>query len=438
MVTVAYLANQFPSPVEPYVADEIEELRGRGVRVVAGTVRRRRNRGVSMEAMDPEITLWPLSAIVTVRAAWLCLRKGRQLIPILCRILFGGSERAGRRLRALAHTFLGACYAVELKSRRVGHIHVHHGYFASWIAMTAARMLAVGYSLTLHGSDLLVDPTFMDFKLAHCGFCRTISEYNRNYILEHYPDVDPGRVIVVRLGVDFEGPIARDVRKKANSEQHFNILSVGRLHAVKDHAFLIRACSELYERGLQFQCMIAGEGPERPRLEALIEKLGLAEQVVLLGHVAHEQLGGFYDRADVTVLTSRSEGIPVVLMEAMARGVIVLAPDITGIPELVVPGETGFLYEPGSLESLVKRMMWIEGLIREEKRPGSGLDPSPLTGALNLVRQKARAHVQRRFHRRNNLQLFAERLLAEITDKSESLANEDSVLQQIQLSVQRN
>jgi glycosyltransferase involved in cell wall biosynthesis len=438
VLTVAYLANEFPSAVEPYVVEEIGELRSRDVRVVPGTVRRTGNRGESATDRTPEIALWPLSAILTVRAAWLCLRRGRQLIPILCRILFGGNERVGRRLRALAHTFLGACYAVELKRRTVDHIHVHHGYFASWIAMTAARILGIGYSLTLHGSDLLVDPTFMDFKLAHCTFCRTISEYNRNYIVERYPEVDPEKLSVVRLGVDAEGPISRDVPKTADSEQRFNILSVGRLHAVKDHAFLVRACSELRECGLQFQCMIAGEGPERFRLEALIEELGLAKQVALLGHVAHEQLGGFYDRADVAVLTSRSEGIPVVLMEAMARGVIVMAPDITGIQELVVPGETGFLYEPGSMENLVKRMMWIEGLIREAKRHSCCLDPSPLTGALNLVRQKARAHVQRRFHRRNNLQLFAERLLAEITDKSESLANEDSVLQQIQLSVQRN
>ena len=432
MLTVGYLANEFPSPVEPYVVDEIKELRRRGVRVVTGTVRRTGNWGESATDGTSEIALWPLSALV-VRAAWLCVRRGRRLVPILSRILLGRNEKIGRRLRALGHTFLGACYAVELKRRRVDHIHVHHGYFGSWIAMTAARLLEVGYSLTLHGSDLLVHPTFMDFKLAHCTFCRTISEYNRSYIVERYPEVGAGKVIVVRLGVDAEGPTSRHVRKAAGSEQAFNILSVGRLHAVKDHAFLVRACLELRECGVRFRCRIAGEGPERSRLEALIEKLGLVEQVALLGHVPHERLGDFYDRADVVALTSRSEGIPVVLMEAMARGVIVLAPEITGIPELVVPGETGFLYEPGSMQELVKEFVRIEGLIGEEKQHGSGL--VPVSGPLNLIRRKAREHVQRHFDRRNNLQLFAERLLVEITGKSESLANEDSVLQQIQLSV---
>ena len=91
----------------------------------------------------------------------------------------------------------------------------------------------------------------------------------------------------------------------------------------------------------------------------MIRKGGLEDRVTLLGHLERQQMASLYDRADVVVLTSRSEGLPLVLMEAMARGKIVLAPAITGIPELVVAGKTGFLYDAGSLNGFVTRLLSI-------------------------------------------------------------------------------
>ena len=89
-----------------------------------------------------------------------------------------GEGISKRRLKTLLHTWLGAYYAVLLRDRGVDHIHVHHGYLGSWIAMVAARLLAVDFSLTLHGSDLLLNGAYLDAKLKHCRFCLTISEYN--------------------------------------------------------------------------------------------------------------------------------------------------------------------------------------------------------------------------------------------------------------------
>ncbi|HEY2116008.1 MAG TPA: hypothetical protein VGJ51_13010, partial [Candidatus Angelobacter sp.] len=101
---------------------------------------------------------------------------------LLSRALLRGKEPPTRRLKALLHTWLGAYYAVLLQKRGVEHIHVHHGYFGSWIAMVAARLLGIAYSLTLHGSDLLVNGSYLDAKLKNCRFCATISEFNRDYI----------------------------------------------------------------------------------------------------------------------------------------------------------------------------------------------------------------------------------------------------------------
>ena len=277
---------------------------------------------------------------------------------MILRVIFRGQEGPLQRGKALLHTLLGACYAVLLKPERVEHIHVHHGYFGSWIGMAAARLLGVGFSMTLHGSDLLLHATYLDEKLAHCSFCLTVSEYNRRYILDHYPGVQAGEADrVAARSRSVQSPASDHVKALQRARLGSRLLAVGRLHAVKDHAFLLRACAELYQRGVDFECSIAGAGPERRRLQSLIRKSGLEDRVTLLGHVARGQVPSLYERADVVVLTSRSEGLPLVLMEAMARGKLVLAPAITGIPELVVAGKTGFLYEAGSLDDFVARLM---------------------------------------------------------------------------------
>jgi colanic acid/amylovoran biosynthesis glycosyltransferase len=434
MLTVAYLANQFPSPVEPYVGEEIEDLRRRGVRVITGSVRK--VRGENRECRtSPEITVQPLSAIVALQAVWLCFRRWRRISPLLLRVIFGGREGPLQRAKALLHTLLGACYAVLLQPEGVEHIHIHHGYFGSWVGMAAARLLGVGFSMTLHGSDLLLHATYLDEKLAHCSFCLTVSEYNRRYILDHYPGVQPGKLIVSRLGVDVR---PRENVKRATRGSGLTLLAVGRLHAVKDHAFLLRACAELYQRGVDFECSIAGAGPERRRLQALIRKSGLEDRVTLLGHVARGQVPSLYERADVVVLTSRSEGLPLVLMEAMARGKLVLAPAITGIPELVLAGKTGFLYEAGSLDDFVARLMLIRSLMQAPDR--RTLRPYVLTAAkqLDWVRHAARVQVRHNFNRRKNLESFGDLFIRRIAAQAGSLPHENSVLQQVQLSVQRH
>jgi len=401
MSTIAYLANQFPSTVEPYVIDEIQELRSRGARVIACTVCD--GVGATDAALQSlaanTLRLQPLRFGLVIRAVLMCLWRFRDLRDFFWRALVEGNERPGRRLRALAHTGLGVYYALLIEGSGVQHVHVHHGYFASWIAMVAARVLGITFSMTLHGSDLLLHAPFLDKKLRECKFCVTISDFNRRHIVESYPEVEPDKVVVRRLGVNVE---KNDFPVTQSSPQspYLNMLAVGRLHAVKDHAFLIRACRLLKSRGLPFSCSIVGEGPERPRIERLIRDLHLRDEVSLLGHLSSLQLEPCYAAADLVVLTSRSEGIPLVLMEAMARGKPVLAPAITGIPELVRDGVTGFLYPPGSLEDFVER-------VELAHRSRSAL------GALCCA---ARQSVIQDFNREKNLTAFCDFFLGQIND----------------------
>jgi colanic acid/amylovoran biosynthesis glycosyltransferase len=417
VTTVAYIANEFPSPVEPYVMDEIRDLRERGLRVICCSGKR-----VSSAALgEGEREFWdethffqPLSDTQLVQAARrLGSRKGFDLLKSVLREL---PSSPGRHLRSFGHTLMGACLADELAPLGVEHIHAHHGYFASWMALVAARLLGIDFSFTLHGSDLLVHADLLAAKFRACRFCVTVSNYNREYILQRYSDVPPSKVLVQRLGVD-PAPHCEVPAIKAE-QRRFCLLAVGRLHAVKNYGFLIQACATLRDEGLDFLCWIAGEGPERPALERRIAELQLQDRVFLLGHVPRTDLAAHYRYADLVVMTSRSEGLPVVLMEAMAHAKLVVAPAITGIPELIEHERTGFLYEAGSLHDFVNTVTWI----LNHQATLSGIGPA------------AAQSIAVSYDRQRNLRQFANEFLARIIVPPEP-EYASSLLQQIQLPV---
>jgi glycosyltransferase involved in cell wall biosynthesis len=248
-----------------------------------------------------------------------------------------------------------------------------------------------------------------------------VSEFNQHHIFAHYPEVQVSKIIVQHMGVD-------DFAEKNSSPEvergngSLSILAVGRLHPVKDHAFLLRACHELRKRNLPFFCAIAGEGPERTALQQMIVELKLEKEMRLLGLLSRERLNSLYAQSNLVVLTSRSEGIPLALMEAMSHRKIVLAPAITGIPELVVDGKTGFSYRPGSLEHFVERVQYI----------------SNAHGSLESVRDAARQHVLEHFNREKNLAQFSQLFIERFVTPAELLNYENPLLQQVQLSVQRH
>lgn len=416
MSTIAYIANHLPAVTEPYVIEEIQELRRRGMRLVpcsAWAPDSLRSNGTGRKDLADILSIQPVSICKMALALWYCVRNVSKISDLLRQACIKGKEPLRRRAAALVHTWLGAYFALMLRPYHIDHIHVHHGFFASWIAMVAARLLGITYSMTLHGSDLLLHGFFMDAKLRHCKFCVTISEFNRQFIVKNYPEV-ASKVLVQRMGV--EAPdLGTSNLQSTDHNTLLVMLSVGRLHAVKDHAFLVQACSQLKSKGLAFVCLIAGEGPEHNALTQLVSDLDLRGHVRLLGHVPRHELTGYYTLSDVVVLTSRSEGIPITLMEAMSHAKPVLAPSITGIPELVSDGKTGFLYSPGSLEDFVRNVDMIS-------RSRSALGP---------VGRAARRHVLEHFHREKNLAAFCDQFVAQFPTSPECMSHARPLLQQI-------
>jgi glycosyltransferase involved in cell wall biosynthesis len=419
MTTVAYIANAFPSPLESYVTDEITELRRHGLRVICCSGKRVPPNDLSLaERAFWKETLYfqPLADDQLMQAARRLASSRDHLWQLLRPLLVDRDASPSLRIRALGHTLMGAALAEQLAPLDVQHIHAHHGYFASWMALTAAQLLGIGFSFTLHGSDLLRRADLLSAKLRACKFCVTISGFNRRYILRNYPSTSPEKVIVQRLGVDRVFP-SRINSKAEPIGRRFCLLSVGRLHPVKDHRFLIQACSSLRNQGLDFICWIVGEGPERSALTRQISASGLQKHVYLIGHVPRTDLHGYYRYADLVVLTSQSEGIPVVLMEAMAHGKLVLAPAITGIPELVEHHRNGFLYEPGSLSDFISAVRWIHA----DK------------ASLAEIQRAAAATIAASYNREQNLRAFTQQFMARLQTSDGHYTH--PVLQQVRLSV---
>jgi len=423
MTTIAYIANEFPSSLEPYVMDEITELRRRGAHVICCSGKRVSPNDLTLteRAFWKETRFFqPLSDDELMRATRRLVSDRRKLWQLLRPLLWERGPSPGRRVRTLGHTVMGAALAERLTPLNVEHIHAHHGYFASWMALIAAHLLGIGFSFTLHGSDLLQRADLLSAKLQACQFCVTVSDFNRQYIFHNYPSTPAEKVIVQRLGVDrvFHWPTPSSPTEA--DQRWFCLLAVGRLHPVKDYPFLIKACAALRDQGLDFLCWIVGEGPQRPALERQIMVSGLQGRVYLIGQVPRADLPSYYRYADLVVMTSKSEGIPVVLMEAMAHEKLVLVPAITGIPELIEHQHTGFLYQPGSLPDFVSAVSWIQGH----------------KDSLDGIQHAAAASIAASFNRQRNLRAFGEEILARIPTSEGDHAH--PVLQQVRLSVQRH
>jgi colanic acid/amylovoran biosynthesis glycosyltransferase len=273
MTTIAYIANKFPSPLEPYVMDEIAELRRRGAQVICCSGKRVSPNDLTLteRAFWKETRFFqPLSDDELIRATRRLASDRRKLWQLLRPLLWESGASPCRRIRTLGHTVMGAALAERLTPLNVEHIHAHHGYFASWMALTAAHLLGIGFSFTLHGSDLLQRADLLSAKLRGCQFCVTVSDFNRQYIFHNYPSTPAEKVIVQRLGVDRVFHWPTPTSPAVADHRRFCLLSVGRLHPVKDYPFLIKACAALRDQGLDFLCWIVGEGPQRPALERQI------------------------------------------------------------------------------------------------------------------------------------------------------------------------
>ena len=258
-------------------------------------------------------------------------------------------------------------FADRMEALGVEHVHAHFASHPALAALIVHRLSGIPYSFTAHGSDLHVDRTMLPAKVASASFVVAVSAYNKELIARECGEHERGKIVVIHCGTD-SSAFARRVESASPGEDDrsgnraLRIACVASLEEVKGHRFLIRACHLLVGRGVDVHLDLVGDGSLRAEIEALVEELDLSGRVTLHGAVPRPVVGRILAGADVFVLAShptrsgRREGIPVALMEAMMSELPVVASALSGIPELVDDGRTGYLAPSGDPDALAERL----------------------------------------------------------------------------------
>ena len=231
-------------------------------------------------------------------------------------------------------------------------LHAHFGTNSAEVAMLTRLLGGPEYSFTVHGPDEFMAPMGLDEKVHHAAFVVAISCFGRSQLYLRSRYADWRKIHVVHCGV--EGSFHDQASSGAPAGPR--LVCVGRLCEAKGQLLLIEAAARLERAGIECELVLAGDGPLRGKIEALIKRLDLASRVRVTGWISSDRVRAEIMAARALILPSFAEGLPVVLMEAMALRRPVLSTYVAGIPELVIPGENGWLFPAGSIEDLVSAM----------------------------------------------------------------------------------
>ncbi|MFH1908086.1 MAG: glycosyltransferase [Chloroflexota bacterium] len=253
--------------------------------------------------------------------------------------------------------------AEQMQQEGVAHIHAHYASHPALVAWLIHKLTGISFSVTLHAHDIFVEKAMLSTKLGAAAFIVAISDYNREYLAREVDISLKDKTHVVHCGIN---PATYTVRDHLpDKSEPLEIISVGSLQPYKGMRYLIEACSLLRERGLPIHCRIIGDGEERSLLQRLIAERELALYVELLGARTQAEVAQLlpsahcYVQPSVVTPSGKMEGIPVSIMEAFASGLPVVATQLSGVPELVRPGVTGYLVPPSDPRSLADALVAV-------------------------------------------------------------------------------
>lgn len=354
---IGYVLKRFPRISETFILNEVLELERLGlpIEIFALGEPTEDIRHEALKRVQARVTYLPQKSFLK---GWQ-VREGRyaegtfQERPF--KELFQGEEVPEDSILSLK----AAALAILARARGIQHLHAHFGTDATTAAMLASRLTRIPYSFTAHAKDIYhesVDRARLKEKIRGARFVITVSEYNRRHLAELAGEDQSGKILRLYNGIDLNrfrpGP-------SIPGEPDL-ILAVGRLVEKKGFSHLVQACRLLQDRERPFRCLIVGEGPEQASLAQQISTLGLHDRVILVGAQPQEQLLETLKRATALVLpcvvsvTGDRDGLPTVLLEALAVGLPAISTTLAGIPEIIEHGKTGLLVPPGDPILLAK------------------------------------------------------------------------------------
>lgn len=364
MIRLAYICGEYPRATDTFIQREVASLRKAGLRIETISVRRPQpqEQGTEEQLKERQRTFYLLPC-----SPW-------RLLSVHLKLFFNSPGRYFRGLwlaltvrspglRSLLYQVFyfaeSGLVASRMKQLGVTHVHNHAPDSSGYVAMLAAAIGDLTYSMTLHGFGILSEPSKwrLKEKIERSLFTICVSHHALSQAMLWSNRESWNRLHVVHCGIE---PEKTKLRQHSGSGR--NILFVGRLDHVKGLPLLFEAFSVLIPDDPALHLHIVGDGPQRQDLQSMAIKKQLMNHITFHGYKSQTELRELFQKADVFVMSSFAEGIPVVLMEAMAFGTPVVAPRITGIPELIDDGVNGLLTIPGNIESLVS---CIETLLKD-------------------------------------------------------------------------
>jgi len=390
-VKIAYLINTYPQASQSFIRREIAALEAMGLHIERFTVRR-----WNTPLVDPGDRAERQRTRCLLEAG--ALRIALATLGVLCRrprrwwTTLGMALRLGWRSdRGMAYQliyFAEACLLLGwLEASGIEHVHAHFGTNAPMLALLCRHLGGPPYSFTVHGPEEFERPRALKLaqKIASAQSVAAVSEFGRSQLYLWCAAEDWDKIHVIHCGVDRSFLDAQSPPCTAA-----RLVCVGRLAKQKGQLLLVRAAGLLAQRHVDFELRLIGDGPLRPEIEALIARLGLQQQVRLCGWLSNEQVLQEITAARALVLPSFAEGLPVVLMEALALRRPVISTYLAGIPELVESGVSGYLSPRGNLQLLAQAMQqMLEADGAELQRMGEA-------GAARVAQQHDAAREARR------------------------------------------
>lgn len=354
---IAYLINEYPKVSHSFIRREIQALERHGLEV-----RRIALRGWDgtlpdeQDQRERELTLY-------------VLREGAlALLPALLRTLLRSPRRLFLTLRLAAimarHTdrplayhlayVAEACRILPWLTRcGIQRLHAHFGTNSAEVAMLVHSLGGPPYSFTVHGPEEFMRPVGLTQKIDRASLVIAISHFGKSQLCLWAPYEQWSKIHIVRCGLEQAFHEDIDTRLPPAAAR---LTCVGRLTEAKGQPLLIEAAARLAAKNIDFQLVLAGDGPLRAALESLIDRFGLRGRVRITGWISGAQVREELLASRAMVLPSFAEGLPVVIMEALALRRPVLTTYVAGIPELVTHGENGWVFPAGSVEDLAVAM----------------------------------------------------------------------------------
>ncbi len=402
---MAYLVSRYPAVSHTFILREIQGLRTLGHTIFTASINPPDRSPEKMEAYERQESAdtffvkakGAVGALIAL--LYWCVRSPARLLQTIRLGLQLGKN--GNPLYGLAYVAEAALVARWMRQNGLQILHVHFGNASATVGVLVRRLTDCHLSYTIHGPDEFDDVfgQHLALKMSEADSVVCISQFAKGQLMRiSHPDNWP-KFQVCRLGVD---PAQFTYSERPSNKSPVELLCVGRLSSAKAQILIVQACAQLRDEGLAFALTMVGDGPDRPRIEQAIERLGLGRLVRLTGSLNQEAVRAQFARADIFVLPSLAEGIPVVLMEAMSSGVPCVSTPVNGIPELIQHERTGLLATPGDVESLAAQ---LRRLIREP-------------GLRRSLAEAARVKVQSDFNLSQNVAQLSRLFAAFATDRA--------------------